>query len=529
MDFNRAYSRFAKTYKPKGRQDFGIMRPSGGGEDLEARNKKMLDTAFMQAAMNAQQPKEEPEEEKGDGWGSAIAKGLTNFAGSAIAKAQEGGDKGDVKMNPDVGIGGTLEEMGGFNRPMPEAPTMDGASDMFQRTRDLEGAKGGSGLRELIQKAGLGNDVGRFVDEEAQRDPDGWEGGMRRFEDEQDPLRNLRTTEFTKAQPEEQEELRPSAIGEMVQERKLTANQEQLQKRIDEIAARRGKDYSRKARIGEDGKPVLDENGKKVYDYGKDYDQKKGFKSRFGGALKAAALGAVRAGREARPGEDIGVTLGRLAGGAGAAGGQGGFDPNMDEKMMDEFAIEKAERERQGLSKTEEEEQARLYKQKQLENIDTDNARQAEQMRINAANKQREHDLKTKTQEWKQQDREEYWHWEERKQAARESKDTKNYDLAVRKQNEIERRAKVTEGQTDKKIEIQRTNAETAKGRLEVQRSKGGGGGKRAPLPKGAKPLTWEAANKIANGIDADFNAGRMSKEVYDRATEDLLKRVPQQ
>lgn len=72
--------------------------------------------------------------------------------------------------------------------------------------------------------------------------------------------------------------------------------------------------------------------------------------------------------------------------------------------------------------------------------------RDAERERKDAADK-RKYEFQTKTLDWKKEDREKYWEWEEVKQRAKNTNDQRNYELAVRKQAELERSNKAKETQ----------------------------------------------------------------------------------
>lgn len=60
----------------------------------------------------------------------------------------------------------------------------------------------------------------------------------------------------------------------------------------------------------------------------------------------------------------------------------------------------------------------------------------------------RDYEIRTRTADWKEEDRKKYWEWEAVKNEAKVRNDDRNYELAVRKQQELERANKAKENLT---------------------------------------------------------------------------------
>lgn len=68
---------------------------------------------------------------------------------------------------------------------------------------------------------------------------------------------------------------------------------------------------------------------------------------------------------------------------------------------------------------------------------------------VGAITSARRAEIAAQTQNWREGDRVKYWEWEGVKQKAREERDDRTYEIAIRRQDEIERRNKATEEDAD--------------------------------------------------------------------------------
>lgn len=182
---------------------------------------------------------------------------------------------------------------------------------------------------------------------------------------------------------------------------------------------------------------------------GKDYGPRK--KGGWKDILLGLGLGALQGAANSDPRGGIGAVLGGALGG-GAAGGIGGaVDGSTDNRMRDRAKLDKLYGDYGRASKVADTEMNRKYRQKQLEKIDLEEANRVRDDAFRVEKDKRDYDLKVKTADWKAEDRDKYWEWEKIKETAKREGKQKDYELAVRKQDEIERNNQVKTDQTERK------------------------------------------------------------------------------
>lgn len=182
---------------------------------------------------------------------------------------------------------------------------------------------------------------------------------------------------------------------------------------------------------------------------GKDYGPRK--KGGWKDILLGLGLGAMQGVANSDPRGGLGAMLGGAIGG-GAAGGVGGaVDGSTDNRMRDRLRLDRLYNDYGQASKVADIEQNRAYRGKQMEKIDLEEANRLRDDAFRAENAQRDYDLKVKMADWKIEDRKEYYEWEKVKETARRAGKQQDYELAVRKQDEIERNNKVKTDQTERK------------------------------------------------------------------------------
>lgn len=182
---------------------------------------------------------------------------------------------------------------------------------------------------------------------------------------------------------------------------------------------------------------------------GKDYGPRK--KGGWKDILLGLGLGALQGAANSDPRGGIGAVLGGALGG-GAAGGIGGaVDGSTDNRMRDRAKLDKLYGDYGRASKVADTEMNRKYRQKQLEKIDLEEANRVRDDAFRVEKDKRDYDLKVKTADWKAEDRDKYWEWEKIKETAKKEGKQKDYELAVRKQDEIERNNQVKTDQTERK------------------------------------------------------------------------------
>jgi len=182
---------------------------------------------------------------------------------------------------------------------------------------------------------------------------------------------------------------------------------------------------------------------------GKDYGPRK--KGGFKDILASLGLGALQGVANSDPRGGLGAMLGGAIGG-GAAGGIGGaVDGSTDNRMRDRLRLDRLYGDYGQASKVADIEQSRKYKQKTIEKMDREEANRVRDDNYRAEKDKRDYDLKVKTADWKVEDRAKYWEWEGVKEQARREGKQKDYELAVRKQDEIEAKNKAELDQRERK------------------------------------------------------------------------------
>lgn len=133
--------------------------------------------------------------------------------------------------------------------------------------------------------------------------------------------------------------------------------------------------------------------------------------------------------------------------------------------------------------------------------------------------KQRDYDLKVRTQNWKEADKVEYYRLEREKLEAQKENRADLYDLAVRRQQEIERNNKVNNDLRERQVKVQESRAQQAA--TKARQSSGGTAGK----PRAGR-LTDAQIFKIASGIDSDFNSGKIDEATYNARINLMLEGI---
>jgi hypothetical protein len=138
-----------------------------------------------------------------------------------------------------------------------------------------------------------------------------------------------------------------------------------------------------------------------------------------------------------------------------------------------------------------------------------------------AEDKQRSHELKTRTQNWRESDKVEYYRLEKEKLEALKANRSDLYELAVRRQTEIERSNKVKEGQGQQRIDNTNTNQVANR----EQRRQQFISNFNVKLEQDAKKGILNKA-KLQKDLAKDLANGKMDRETYD-AILGNLNRIP--
>jgi hypothetical protein len=117
---------------------------------------------------------------------------------------------------------------------------------------------------------------------------------------------------------------------------------------------------------------------------------------------------------------------------------------------------------------------------------------------IGAITSARRAEIAAQTQKWKETDRVKYWEWEGIKHQAKVDRDDKTYELAIRKQDEIERRNKVAEEDTD----LNRTSREKIAGTQEAGRNARAGATESGKAERAKARLAQMSATQKAAAIN---------------------------
>lgn len=157
-------------------------------------------------------------------------------------------------------------------------------------------------------------------------------------------------------------------------------------------------------------------------------------------------------------GAGIGFIKGGLGGaiGGGATGAiMGGLDRNADEKLIDrQWKIPQAQQRVESEREREQFDTEQAYKDAQAKNaLIRPQIAQADLER-KIVNDERNYQHKVDTLNWRKEDREEYLRLEQVKQEAKTRNDDRTYELAVRKQTEIERNNVASEEGKTKRTEM---------------------------------------------------------------------------
>lgn len=190
---------------------------------------------------------------------------------------------------------------------------------------------------------------------------------------------------------------------------------------------------------------------------GADYDTDHDWKD----VLRAGGLGVAKGLANADPRLPWGTMLGQALGGFGGGAIGGAFDPNADEKLGNELALEQLyPKYEQQFKRTSAETNQRLGEAEKLGRIqdrETDNARLGEKAKNDAEIAKRKVDLQEQTLDWKKEDRDRYFELEDIKQKAKDSNNERMYNLAVKRQLELERNNKATEAGRNARAQMSQT------------------------------------------------------------------------
>lgn len=165
---------------------------------------------------------------------------------------------------------------------------------------------------------------------------------------------------------------------------------------------------------------------------GKDYDKKHDWKD----ALRSAGLGALEALANADVRNGVGGMVGAAIGGAGGGAIGGTFDRHFDNKIQDQNKLKQLYPAYERLFETEKGINDEKRKKDSAESILRD--RESDNKRLQEKS-DRDYEMKTRTLDWKKEDRDRYYDLEDVKQKARERKDEATFKMAERKQAEIEK------------------------------------------------------------------------------------------
>ncbi|MBX3288383.1 MAG: hypothetical protein KF855_03465 [Acidobacteria bacterium] len=176
-------------------------------------------------------------------------------------------------------------------------------------------------------------------------------------------------------------------------------------------------------------------------------DNDKGWKRRIGSILREALIGMGDAwNQNAGIGDPTQRLLASVGGGV-AGGFSGGFDKRVDERRKQSFDLR---REQDALAELERQralDQQTALRDAQIADVTARPILKAEDLERKREKDAADRVLKERTQTWKEADRVEYFRLEREKLAALNEKRYNDYELAVRRQTEIERANKAREDQ----------------------------------------------------------------------------------
>lgn len=287
----------------------------------------------------------------------------------------------------------------------------------------------------------------------------------------------------------------PMAVSPFMDDRSKSAKQNYIEK---EMRRRMDKDFSKTK--NEDG----------TVTYGKDYDKD----HNWWDVVKGIGIGFTKGG--------LG---GAIGGGIGAA-----FDPNYDEKWGNQMQLQGLQKQyagEMGVRKMEDEEKDRAldrdYRQKQIDYLAIKPEQQQQEIDRKIAKDKADLDLKVKTLNWKREDRDRYFELEEMKQQARQANDDKKFELAVRKQAEIERANGAKEAVNERKVAVAERKAAIAVEKVSTNKTPTG------KPKKSMSPQQMQGWTKFAQGIDEKFNSGEIDEATYNNLIRAMEVRIAQQ
>lgn len=158
-------------------------------------------------------------------------------------------------------------------------------------------------------------------------------------------------------------------------------------------------------------------------------------------------------------------------------------------------------------------EQDAAWRKAQTQNIYDDNLRQQEELQRKRQKDERDYEIKTKTLDWKKEDRDQYYELEDIKLKAREKRDEETFKRADAKQKELEEYHKALIGER----KADRTSREKIAGMSEAGRTR------RTQLAIDAKKALTEFQEAQRSGRAADANALR-EKLAQIKAKADALQ-----
>lgn len=228
-----------------------------------------------------------------------------------------------------------------------------------------------------------------------------------------------------------------------------------------------------------------------------------------------------------------GIGIGFTKGGLGGAIGGGigaAFDPNYDEKWGNQMQLQGLQKQyagEMGVRKMEDEEKDRAldrdYRQKQIDYLAIKPEQQQQEIDRKIAKDKADLDLKVKTLNWKREDRDRYFELEEMKQQARQANDDKKFELAVRKQAEIERANGAKEAVNERKVAVAERKAAIAVEKVSTNKTPTG------KPKKSMSPQQMQGWTKFAQGIDEKFNSGEIDEATYNNLIRAMEVRIAQQ
>lgn len=223
-------------------------------------------------------------------------------------------------------------------------------------------------------------------------------------------------------------------------------------------------------------------------------------------------------------GEKIGAALLGAFNGTGAV--PAAMDRNYFEKLQDRRdlneaygSVQRQQKMRQGDLQNEEQQLQNQYLavKPTMEQQKIDNTADA---------KRREIELKTRTQKFKEGDRLEYYRLEREKLQALQENRTDLYELAVRRQAEIERNNKTNNDLRERQVTTQEKRAALA---VQNAGSSGVGQGGRSGATKVLDPKKMENWFKFAQGLDDKFNNGEIDENRYNNMIKLMEAKIAQE